>query len=121
VYVENFPALGERQIVSTGGGKNPVWSRDGRELYYRRGIGTDGTMMVSAIQTTPAFSPGPGKPLFGGNYYYTPVGSRTWDVSPDGRFLMMSAVESDEASRPQLILIQNWTLVRRAPAPVPAN
>jgi serine/threonine-protein kinase len=60
VYVERFPTLGGRQILSTGGGKNPYWSHDGRELFYRRGIGVDGAMMASAVRTAPVFTMGAG-------------------------------------------------------------
>jgi Tol biopolymer transport system component/predicted Ser/Thr protein kinase len=34
VYVRPFPALGDRQRISSGGGRQPRWSRDGRSLYY---------------------------------------------------------------------------------------
>ena len=34
VYVDAFPTLGRKMLVSVGGGVNPVWSWDGRELYY---------------------------------------------------------------------------------------
>ena len=37
VYVQPFPDPGAKLPVSTGGGVQPVWARDGRELYYREG------------------------------------------------------------------------------------
>lgn len=36
IYVQPFPGPGERILISSGGGKEPVWSRDGRELFYRQ-------------------------------------------------------------------------------------
>ena len=37
VYVQRFPGPGEKIVVSTGGGTEPVWARTGRELYYLYG------------------------------------------------------------------------------------
>jgi eukaryotic-like serine/threonine-protein kinase len=34
IYVERYPELGNRQLISTGGGDVAVWSRDGRELFF---------------------------------------------------------------------------------------
>jgi serine/threonine-protein kinase len=118
IYVEDFPRLGNRQIVSTGGGTNPVWSRDGRELYYRLDADEGGGLMVSPVQTAPVFTLGTGRPLFSGDFYQVTAGARQWDVAPDGRFLMQEGV-NDEAARPQLILVRNWfEELRRL---VPAN
>ena len=36
VYLQRFPELGAKVQVSTDGGYSPVWSRDGRELFYAR-------------------------------------------------------------------------------------
>jgi Tol biopolymer transport system component len=46
VYVQTFPKPGAKWQVSTNGGERPVWSRDGKELFY---IGADGKMM--AVET----------------------------------------------------------------------
>jgi len=117
VYVEGFPTLGGRQIISTGGGKTPLWSRDGRELFYRRGAGQEGPMMASEIKTGPTFSMSPGRQLFGGKYYSVALGARTWDVAPDGRFLMMKSVDNDPSMLPQIVLVEHWSdeLRRRVP------
>jgi serine/threonine-protein kinase len=109
IYIERFPSLGGRQVVSAGGGRYPVWSRDGHELYYRQGIGGEGPVMASAAGDPPAFAIGAGRELLAGGYYY-PAGqnSRSWDVAPDGRFLVMNTVEAEGAPEAQIILIQNW-------------
>jgi serine/threonine-protein kinase len=107
IYVEEFPRLGNRQIVSTGGGTNPLWSRDGRQLFYRRTAELGGGIMMSPIQTAPVFSIGTGREVFGGSYYQVQAGARQWDIASDGRFLMQESVD-DETARPQLILVRNW-------------
>ena len=54
VYVRSFPAgTGKRQI-STGGGTQPRWSRDGKEIFYVEGD----TLMAVGVTTTPSFSAG---------------------------------------------------------------
>jgi Tol biopolymer transport system component len=118
VYVERYPMLGGRQIVTTGGGKNPFWSPDGRELLYRRGVGADGAMMASAVRSGQALTLEPGREIFGSDFYYPLIGSRSWDVARDGRFLMMRSVEPDAAARAQLVLIKNWAEELRRLVPV---
>jgi serine/threonine protein kinase/Tol biopolymer transport system component len=103
VYVGTFPTAGGKWQVSVNGGSVPVWSRDGKELYF---IAANGMMMAVPIQPGDRFTPGIPKPLFD----TTGLGSGdygTYDVSKDGRFLMpMSAVQSE--SVPMTVVI-NWT------------
>jgi hypothetical protein len=88
VHVSAFPALDADYTVSTDGGEEPAWSADGKELYYRHGP----EVMRLAV---PARTEAPGWPppevLFSGNYAYDEWGDQSYDVAPDGRFLMMRA------------------------------
>jgi Tol biopolymer transport system component len=52
VYVQPFPVPGAKSQISTGGGLNAAWSRDGRELSFRT---PDGRVMVSDIESDPDF------------------------------------------------------------------
>src|SRR5262249_9634455 len=56
VFVQAFPLKGTKYRISTGGGHDPVWSRDGK-LFYTRGetIGTRQMMAVDILQTQPTF------------------------------------------------------------------
>ena len=47
VYVQSFPTPGAKQIVSIKGGAEPVWRKDGRELYY---LAVDRTLMAVDIE-----------------------------------------------------------------------
>jgi eukaryotic-like serine/threonine-protein kinase len=104
VYVRPFPEVDKgKWQVSTGGGGNPLWSHDGRELFYGSGnsvIGVD-------VQTEPTFKTGKPKLLFQGAY-------SAWDLSPDGkRFLMIkppaSTPAAPTAAGPQKInIVLNW-------------
>ena len=50
VYVQRFPGLGGKVTISTDGGSQPLWSPDGRELFYR---GPRGMMVVPVLETEP--------------------------------------------------------------------
>ena len=106
VYMERFPDLGDRRQISTDGGAAPLWSPDGRELFYRRGD----TMMVVAIGGGQTLSVGNPKALFQGTYFGDNNGSRRYDIDPTGkRFLMIKESSNDEAAPERLIVVQNWT------------
>ncbi|MBP1610313.1 MAG: serine/threonine protein kinase, partial [Acidobacteria bacterium] len=118
VYVRGFPDVNkDRWQVSNGGGVSPLWSPDGRELFYRSG---DATMAVAVI-TKPTFKPGNPKTLFTGMYFsYRPYGTAytPWDISPDGkRFIMVKppkpvdgAAEKSSSTVPQpkINIVVNW-------------
>jgi serine/threonine-protein kinase len=103
IYVRPFPNVEDGQwLVSTGGGTHPLWSPDGRELFY---LAPGARLMAIPVQTEPSFAPGNAEELFG--VYYAEFFGRTYDISPDGeRFLMIK--ESDEPSSTEFILVQNW-------------
>ena len=86
--------------ISIGGGKEPVWSHDGRELFYRNGD----RLLAVPIETDPTFHPGQPKLLFRGDYTYGYLDwSFNYDVASDGRFVMVK-----EGPVPKLQVIVNW-------------
>ncbi len=107
VYVRPFPNVDDgRWQISTGGGTQPLWAFNGRELFYRRGA----ALMTVPVQTEPNFTPATPEVLFEGDYF-AGAGGRAYDVSPDGeRFLMIIEGEGAESTSaaPQIILVQNW-------------
>jgi len=95
-------------------GKEPVWNRNGRELFYRSG----GKMMAVDIATQPSFAAGKPRVLFEGQYEPTVLTAANYDVSPDGqRFLMLKSGEAGEAAPTQINVVLNWfeELKRRVP------
>jgi serine/threonine-protein kinase len=115
VYVRPFPDVNKgKWQVSTSGGDAPLWSPDGRELFYRNGD----SVMAAAVQTETTFKPGKTEALFQGKY-----ASSSWDINPDGkRFLMMKEATSSgkpaAAETPRKInIVVNWTeeLKQRVP------
>jgi serine/threonine protein kinase/Tol biopolymer transport system component len=100
VYVESFPQKGGRWQVSNNGGMFPVWSRNGRELYY---YSLDKQIM--AVQITPGtqFRFGLPKPLF---EVRISTYNTSFEVSKDGRFLLPALVEQ-QGSTPMRVVL-NW-------------
>jgi eukaryotic-like serine/threonine-protein kinase len=74
-------SAGNPVVVTSGGGRTPLWRGDGKEIFY---ITPDGTATALEVKAGGAFQAGAPKPLF-----QVPSGVLFWDVSPDGtRFLM---------------------------------
>jgi serine/threonine-protein kinase len=86
--------------VSTAGGHSPVWMPGGRELAYR----APGKMMIVTVHAGSPFRFDTPRPLFD-DHYVNDIGGRSYDVSPDGRFLLL---EDDESSVDQIEVIVNW-------------
>jgi serine/threonine protein kinase len=114
IYVQPFPRSSERSgqvMVSNGvdGKTQPLWNRNGKELFYRT---SNGAVMAVDVSLGETFKSGQPKMLFmvpqtgqmNGPMY-------NWDVSPDGsKFLINVVAGAAEAGPPQSItLVQNWT------------
>ena len=95
VYVEQFPDLGLKTQISTGGGQSPQWSPDGDEIFYRT-LDT-GALMAVQIGSEPTLTVA--APTLITDEYYAlsssyPLGFRMYDVFPDGeRFLMFKETQ----------------------------
>jgi serine/threonine-protein kinase len=114
VYVRPFPGPGSQWQISTGGGEEPVWSRAGKEIFYRNGT----KWMAVSVNTTARgseFSATPPRLLFTGPYVNVPGPS--YDVGPDGRFVMIEG--PPEAPVTHLNVVLNWLdeLRRLVPSP----
>jgi Tol biopolymer transport system component len=110
IYVRPFPDVEKgRKRISTNGGYDPLWSPDGRELFYRNG---DEVWAVS-VETDPYFNAGIPEVLFRGTYYSSWIHT-SWDIDPDGkRFLMLKPYgRTDEESTARLPIkiniVLNW-------------
>jgi hypothetical protein len=103
VFVQPFPGPGGRSQISTDGGTEPVWSRDGRELFYLNGD----KMMALEIATAPTFKAGAPRLLFEGRFVFSPNGVAAYDVAADGRFLMVQPLHPDPPTN-QIQVVLNW-------------
>jgi hypothetical protein len=103
VYVDSFPEKRGAVQISASGGILPLWSRDGRELFYRA---ADGMLMAVDVKGGTKFEHGVPKPLFPVPEIPAPGISR-FDISPDGkRFLIPQPVTQSENQR--LMVVTNW-------------
>lgn len=90
--------------MSRSGGHEPVWSRDGTELFFRRGS----EVWAAAVRHSAALDVSEPTLLFDGPYASSAggSGSQTYDVAADERFLM---VKRDDVSTSRLVIVLNWT------------
>jgi serine/threonine-protein kinase len=108
VFVRAFPDVrnGPWQI-STAGGAHPVWSRDGRELFFKDAANALNVVRVDTSGLT--LVSGPPVKVFD-TPYYEPNPQRWYDVSPDGRrFLMIKESTPPRSATPaSMVVVQNW-------------
>ena len=105
VYVRPFPnaASGEWQ-VSEGGGTEPRWGPNSRELFYKRGA----ELISAAVSASPNFTVGRRQALFPIDEYFNFSFHPTYDVTPDGRnFVMIRSRHFGETF--DLVVIEHWT------------
>jgi serine/threonine protein kinase len=99
VYVAPFPGPGGKVQVSTAGGVDPRWTKDGREILYEA---SDRKLMAAAVDGRASrFEVGAVRPVF---EMHTQV--RGWDATADGqRFLVNTVAEETDRS---ITLVVNW-------------
>jgi eukaryotic-like serine/threonine-protein kinase len=91
VYVQPFPATGAKWQVSTGGGDQPRWRRDGKEMYY---LAADRRLMAVSIDVPGAFDAHPPRALFETTIPFGDLGiSQAYDVSPDGQRFVIAGFD----------------------------
>jgi eukaryotic-like serine/threonine-protein kinase len=107
VYVQSFPASGGKWQISTGGGDQPQWRRDGKELFY---LSPDRKLMAVQVKTGETFENGAPVPLFQ-TKVFPPVstGARNnYVVAADGQRFLVNNVVEENASHP-ITVVLNWT------------
>ncbi len=105
VYVQPFPEGGRRFPISRGGGTEALWSRDGREIFYRA---ADETIRSVEVETEGGFTlTGVRAELFPADRYAEDLLIRTFDVTADARFIFGTRVEQE--SQP-IVIVRNWML-----------
>jgi serine/threonine-protein kinase len=113
VYVRPFPRVeGGQWQITTDEGRQPTWSRDGKELFFLDSTGS--FMRVRVIEESNAFRAGPFETVLGGTRYYgsqvAALVARTYDVSPDGvLFVLKSTRSATSATSTDLMIVQHWS------------
>src|SRR5262245_3502638 len=112
IYVTSYPAPGGKTAISTGGGRSPRWSSNGRELFYRNGR----QMMVVPVAPGPTLRVGTPKLLFEGDYVQElqrglGMGPHNYDVTKDGqRFVMIAPASQSgsEQTQTRMVVVQHF-------------
>jgi eukaryotic-like serine/threonine-protein kinase len=100
VYLRALSGRAARVRVSIGGGGEPLWSPDGRRLYYRAGP----ALMAASVAAVPAPAVTERDTLFTGEFSTSPW-HQNYDVAPDGKsFIMLRPVDKHR----QLVMVVNW-------------
>jgi len=120
VYVQAFPGPGDKYPISTGGGFNPVWGRNGRELFYLTPAGRGKLRMVAVdIQPGATFQAGPPRVLIEGLWPWLKTAPlRSYDITPDCQHFIMARPEEIPDQRvTKLNVVLKWfdELKKRAP------
>lgn len=121
IYVLPYPGPGERRQISVNGGTQPVWSKNGRELFFtvadQKATTEFNKVMAVDVVTTPAFKAGIPRELVATVRLTVPF--RGYDVSADGRRFLTVRNKADSAGPPpsQMVVVLNWIeeLKRLAP------
>ena len=91
-------------MVSSGGGDDPIWSADGKELFF---LTYDDMLMRVKVGTEPGFTVDKPVPLFSVNVRGTAGGS--YDVSSDGRRFLVNNLVKPKTSSLGVTIVTNWT------------
>jgi Tol biopolymer transport system component len=108
VYVQPFPiesSRGGKWKISTAGGCQPRWRRDGKELFY---VALDRKLMAVDVSTTPTFQPHIPHPLFTAPIILVSTDTQRYDISPDGRRFLINTDAAEIAPSP-ITVVLNWT------------
>ena len=103
VYVRPFPNVeAGRWVVSTGGGLEPRWSKHSQELFY---VSPDEVLYSVSVTLGDRFTHQVPRRLFAVSEYHRESNSRAYDVTPDGRFVMLRGTSLTGGSP---VLVENW-------------
>ena len=108
IHVRSFPSGEGEWQISTGGGVQPRWRRDCKELYF---IALDGKLMAVSIASGATFSAGTPQTLFQTRIYGLIPSSyltQQYDVTPDGQRFLINVDATDTNAAP-LTVVLDWT------------
>ena len=104
VYVQPFPATGERWTISIHGGAHPRWRGDGKELFY---VARDGMLMSVEIRRDSSFVADTPKELFRTRMPAQHPDRPKYDVTADGQRFLINTLAEEQTARPVTVML-NW-------------
>ena len=109
IYVQPFPVSADRagkHLISNGGGIEPVWRRDGKELFY---LAPPNKIMAAEVSTGAVFKAAPAKLLFETNFVGLNGLGYRYDVTGDGQHFLFRAAAAAGGAQEPITLVLNWT------------
>jgi eukaryotic-like serine/threonine-protein kinase len=110
VYVRAFPERGDGWRVSVNGGSQPVWRRDGQELFY---VSADQRLMAVRTKDVSSLEPSAIENLFGIRMRSSASDIALYDVSADGRRFLVNSATEPQAPSPVTVVVDWPALLRR--------
>ena len=105
IYVQRYPELGEKRRVSIGGGGQPQWRLDQRELFY---LSTDRAITAVAVDTSEEIAFGAPRMLFRASMAGNPADARDlYAAAADGSRFLLSAPAAEVDDRPITVIV-DW-------------
>jgi len=92
-------SVGGKWLISTGGGNDPRWRGDGKELYY---LASNRSLMAVEVSAIPIFQAGLPKVLF-----QAPLADANWDITADGKRFLFPAPPA-ESAQAHFTVVLNW-------------
>lgn len=105
IYVDAFPEPGRRARLTVGGGAEPRWGRDGREIFFRRGS----EIHAARLGFTPGGTP---EAVSSQRLFDAGADIRAFDASPDGQRFLLNLPAPDNAAKPMTVLVNVRTLLK---------
>ncbi|MEE8350379.1 MAG: protein kinase, partial [Acidobacteriota bacterium] len=103
VYVRPYPGPGTKLPISAGGGEDPIWSADGRELFY---LSKNQVVAVNVATTDVSLQADKPHALFEGQFIGNFCCGASYDISPDGQQFLM--IQQDGTGPSQINVVLNW-------------
>jgi len=104
IYVQTFPASGGKWQISNGGGTQPGWRADGKELFF---LAPDNTLMAVPVSIGATFEPGIPKALFKRTTERGGFLRNRWTASADGQSFVVNAARESSHQTP-FSVVMNW-------------
>jgi Tol biopolymer transport system component len=107
IFVQSYPVPGSKYQITTAGGGEPAWSKDGKQLIYWY----NSRLFAVDVHTDSAFSFGKPSPFPIDGVVQQIGAPRNYDILPDGRFIVVlsaSATDSTQRQPPQIDVVLNW-------------
>jgi Tol biopolymer transport system component len=104
IFVRSFPESGERRQFSVGGGRQPRWRGDGKELFY---VSPDRKITSVEVRPGPPLTAGKPRPLFQTRILAQVEARNHYDVTSDGQRFVVNSRRPEDALLPITVVV-NW-------------